>query len=360
LDKSGPQNLKACVGERVCYLYKWDTKGETSDHLAEIMGTENFHKPPFGLKVADIIQSSVLTHFDHVDTASLNRLWTGKGLESIFDPGAPGSFNIPVCIRDTENWNSPVKPYRYFLDDWNPWSSKKTLPCHCGNEWGGSTAHVWEESGLAALPRFNQYRTETCPRQIENKLQSKLEKYVARCQLGIYWKNIFMKYVVDRDQFCDYVIDVVTRNGHAGIKQLDPNVRTALECKLSLYDGTRVTKKVCKTFFEENEKNLEARLRSGLGTTMDDVAEKIRKDKEKLDAQVDLATLPAEKDDDAQWSEREVRNPRQRVQPVKSDWVEFLGPAQGRKDWKYPGSGSPLGRLKLPLGKLLNSKGRKG
>ena len=237
-----------------------------NDHLDEVLGVENFHKAPFFLQISDVIQSSVLTHLEHIDHAQLARLWAGKDIGSVFDAGAPGSFNIPVCIRDNENWNSQTKPYNIIFDDYNPWSSKKTLPCYCGNEWGGSTAHVWQESGLARLQKNKDYRTKKCPALIEKKLQSKLEQFIAKCQLDIHYKNFLSNfmiygYEIGKDHFCDYAIDVVTRHGHGDPHHLDPKMRTALECKLGLYDGVTTTKKSCDRFYAENEKILDEKLR---------------------------------------------------------------------------------------------------
>ncbi|KAF8539870.1 hypothetical protein BDD12DRAFT_909774 [Trichophaea hybrida] len=245
-DNTGPENLRACIpisptirNETVCYLYRWADRGMApSHHVEEPWGWEQLQN--FDASVEDIIISSFLTHrhtfagegdaFESLFTAPT--LSWGPTAEFITDPTTPGMFSIPVC-NTPYNWNGPTHGYSY-SDDTNLWSSRKSLPCYCGSL-GNETQSVWAAMRLDISGKRREYMTMLCPRQIDNKIKNKLERYVAKCRLRIKKKGgiNFMR----QDHLCDVLIDELEARGIEEIGQVTKEQTKVLLCKVHQKSG---------------------------------------------------------------------------------------------------------------------------
>lgn len=250
-DNTGPEHLRACIpvsptvrNETVCYLYRWVDRGMApSHHVEEPWGWEQLQN--FDASVEDIIKSSFLTHrhtyggesdaFDSLSSAP--SLSWGPSAEFITDPTTPGMFSIPVC-NTPYNWNGPTHGYSY-NDDTNLWSSRKSLPCYCGSL-GNETQMVWAAMRLDISGKRREYMTMLCPRQIDNKIKNPLERYVAKCRLGIKKKAgiNFMK----QDHLCDVLIDELEARGIEEIGQVSKEETEVLMCKVHQKSGGKCSK----------------------------------------------------------------------------------------------------------------------
>lgn len=213
-DNSGPQHLKAHVGDEVCYMYRWNDRGFwPGHHVEDPYGWDTFRGEPWNLKVSDIITSSVLASrrpaSDLEMLASSSRLAIGPNAEFIADPTTPGMFNLPVCHTHW-NWNGPTEGVSIFKTDLNAFSGHKIMPCYCG-PLGADTKSIWEQLRLDTSGARRHYLLDSCPRQISAKIDNPLERYVAYCRLGIHRKLGVRKW--GEDKFCDVVIAELEKHG---------------------------------------------------------------------------------------------------------------------------------------------------
>jgi hypothetical protein len=244
-DNTGSEHLRACIPslsagpdsgptpERVCYLYRWNDRGGAPAHHNE---------EPWGLgklsdmeiSTEDIIRSSVLANRHGFgsdqglevlrDTALL--AW-GPTAEFISDPSTPGMFSLPVC-NTPYNWNGQTNGYTIH-DDTNPWSARKSMPCYCGSL-GNETQQVWSAMRLDISKMKGEYLRMLCPRQIGKKIKSPLERWIARCRLGIRKKGIV--HLIGKELLCDVVISQLKKRGITEIGQLSEEESTGLICKI--------------------------------------------------------------------------------------------------------------------------------
>ncbi|KAL7269624.1 hypothetical protein RUND412_007698 [Rhizina undulata] len=236
-DKSGPQNLKACIGDQVCYLYRWNDRGlKLAHHNEEPFGFDAIEDEPWEVDPAAIIKSSVSTYMLGIENthntdqsgAEPPLLSIGPSADAISNPEFPGVFSIPVCLSPY-NWNTQLDNYGIH-DDLNPHSSKKNLPCYCG-PLGSQTQQVWEAVGFSTSGAKDRYARELCPRQIKKKIQEPLERYVAMCRLEVRNSHGIVK--KGKDKFCDVVVKELEKMGFVSVSQeVDQEVAKAFMCKI--------------------------------------------------------------------------------------------------------------------------------
>lgn len=250
-DNTGPENLRGCIPaspatngkETVCYLYRWADRGIViSHHIEEPWGWQQLAS--FDAVPADIIKSSYLSRryslgdeqYDLLtDPASLAR---GPSAEFITDPTTPGMFSIPVC-NTPYNWNGHTNGYSYW-DDMNPWSARKSLPCYCG-VLGNETQSVWSSMRLDVSEKRGEYLTMLCPRQISDKIENRLERWIAKCRLRV--SKILLTHHQRFDHFCDIVIDEIEARGIISADEFYPELTHVIMCKAR---GSR--NKTCKKY----------------------------------------------------------------------------------------------------------------
>lgn len=101
-DRSGPGELKACIGGMVCYMYKWNDRVQQWRHRVERpYAWEMLPEDPYGFRIPDIISSSVRTHLVMRDQpggidAGPHRWGTaeaGMGPDALWSPQAAGAFS---------------------------------------------------------------------------------------------------------------------------------------------------------------------------------------------------------------------------------------------------------------------------
>ncbi|KAL7276651.1 hypothetical protein RUND412_000356 [Rhizina undulata] len=236
-DKSGPQNLKACIGDKVCYLYRWNDRGvKIAHHNEEPFGFDQIEDEPWEVNPEAIIKSSVNMYILQLGNgtdisvlaSSLPLLAIGPSAEAISNPEFPGVFTIPVCVSPY-NWNTQLDGYG-FHDDINPHSSKKNLPCYCG-PLGSETKQIMKAVGFHSSGARDRYYKELCPRQIKEKIKDPLEQYMALCRLNVHVSGLLIKN--GKDKFCDVVIKEIEGAGYASITQeMHPEIRDAFMCKI--------------------------------------------------------------------------------------------------------------------------------
>ena len=247
-DSTGPQNLKACIDNRVCYMNKWSGRGYYwRHHVEEPFGVDQMGDWPLLLVPEDIIIGSYKTYQLTSSERAKQKVISQEELVSptnFMDATTPGAFYLPVCVNDRFHQNTPLDDHS-LIDDFNPNSEKKTLPCSCGTFWGDETESVWHGTGLNLAPHADKYRTSFCPRQLDTKMSdNKLERFVADCRLDIAKTGWFGGYREGKHPFCEVVIDLVTKHGK-GPEEMDPYLKLALECKIGLL-RTSVTGKIKK------------------------------------------------------------------------------------------------------------------
>jgi hypothetical protein len=245
-DNTGPEHLKACIpsdsttttssqGEKVCYLYRWsDRHMAPAHHIEDPWGHDKLST--FDLAPADIIISSYLASSQSLlgsepsshlgDAATL--AW-GPDASFATDPTTPGMFTLPVC--DTPyNWNGQTAGYS-ISDDTNPYSARKSLPCYCG-PLGNETRAVWAAMRLDVSARRKEYLENLCPRQIDAKLDSELERFVAKCRLGVKALGLGGGHWAVLEPLCEVVIRELERRGVRGIGDLEQGVEEVMLCKI--------------------------------------------------------------------------------------------------------------------------------
>lgn len=233
-DNTGPQNRKACIGPAVCYLYRWNDRGIIMSHTVEDpFGFESLSVEPWKLEASDILISSFYSHtlgLQDVQLASnLSVLNAGPTVEQAADPSVPGMFTLPVCLS-TYNWNSQTNK-EGLLDDLDPYSTRKALPCYCG-PLGADTVAVWHAMGITGTVATQKYAKDFCPAQIRMKIKDWLEQYVAYCRLGIRTGNIMKGIKMGRDGLCEVVVRELESRGVKSALQLEPEHREAFRCKI--------------------------------------------------------------------------------------------------------------------------------
>jgi len=257
-DSRGPQNLKACIDGRVCYLNKWAGRGFWwRHHTEEPFGVDAMGDWPFLVTPEDIIISSYKTYMlsKPKDTTgrknySFTKFTTANEEEMVspqnfLDASTPGAFYLPICVNDRFHQNTPLDDYSLW-DDFNPYSEKKTLPCSCGaGGWGEETEQVWLDTGLSLAKHANRYKRSFCSKQLATKIpkENKLELFVHHCRLGISPRipSFFPAadaFKNERHPHCDVVLDILARSG-AGPDDLDPYMKLGLECKAGLHAEDR-------------------------------------------------------------------------------------------------------------------------
>lgn len=287
-DNTGPQNLKACIDGRVCYLYKWAGRGPFwRHHVEEPFGVDQLGDWPFLITPEDIISSSYKTYmlskkarggkdYSHAKFMNDEEMISPQ---NFLDASTPGAFFLPVCINDRFHQNTPLDDYTLW-DDFNQYSDKKTLPCSCGPAgWGEETEQIWLETGLAFAKHADRYKRSFCTKQLASKIPTKdkkLEMFVNECRLGVSrqggwlaglgalggWLN---DYGNERHPHCNVVLDILARVG-AGPDEVDPYMRLGLECKAGLHvSGVRNSpKRECELYMGTGYEDL-ARLASFKG-----------------------------------------------------------------------------------------------
>jgi len=248
-DNTGPEHLRTCIPvasgpeegkEMVCYMYRWADRGlATAHHIEDPWGWQKYQA--FDLSVQDITTSSFLTRLyrlypDSTSTPSedpgfplLNTrtIAFGPGSQFVTDPGNPGMFSIPVCVSPY-NWNGHTNGYSV-LDDVNVNSAKKSLPCYCG-PLGAETSAIWSALRLDVSGKRKEYLTHLCPRQIAAKMTNPLERYIAKCRLGI--KKIGALHYEKKDHLCDVVLYELVKHGIQDIHQLTDQQVVVAMCKI--------------------------------------------------------------------------------------------------------------------------------
>ncbi|RPA89232.1 hypothetical protein L873DRAFT_704438 [Choiromyces venosus 120613-1] len=252
-DNSGPQNLKACVADHVCYMYRWSERNfDYLSHNKEPKGMDKWDEPPFNITAEDIITSSVLSKLQGIERGesgdSLSNILksTKGGLSSLSDPRNPGVFHIPICFS-RQNWNTQVTGWNTFCDT-DPHCPAKNFPCFCGS-WGKETDSVWRGMGVGQDNKRRNYVQHLCPRQISRKVADPLERYMAYCALDIRRNtcgtrvNGLTKYA-GKDKYCQLFESVMEHKGFESIMDMDPEIKFAFTCKIkkggkgcSMYDN---------------------------------------------------------------------------------------------------------------------------
>ena len=237
-DDRGPQNLKACIDDRVCYMNKWSGRGYYwRHHVEEPFGVDQMGDWPFLVTPEDIIISSYKTYKLSKGGKQMQKLINQDDLispQNFLDASTPGAFFLPVCINDRFHQNTPLDDYTLW-DNFNQVSEKKTLPCSCGEFWGDETEGFWKDTGLAMSKHEKKYRSSFCPRQLTKKMgDNKLERFVADCHLFVSKQGMFNKYKDGKHPFCDVVMDIVNAHGRSP-EDMNSYLRLALECKIGLH-----------------------------------------------------------------------------------------------------------------------------
>ena len=254
-DNRGPQNLKACIDDRVCYMNKWSGRGYWWRHHAEEpFGVDQMGDWPFLVTPEDIIISSYKTYKQEKSGKVGGRFATQEELvspQAFMDASTPGAFFLPVCINDRFHQNTRLDDHTLW-DDFNPKSEKKTLPCSCGEFWGDETEAFWRDTGLATAKHQEKYRSSFCPRQLKEKIgDNRLERFVADCRLRISKQGMFNSYKDGKHPFCDVVLDIIKMHGQSP-EDMDPYLRLALECKAGLHTTSvrHKPKKECEMYMK--------------------------------------------------------------------------------------------------------------
>ena len=242
MDRSGPQDFKACINGMVCYLNRWNARGGAHAHqLERPFGWEQLTAAPWRTTAESIIISSVRSYNQKHSGRNPDLVTAGMPLHNLtaalWDDTAPGTFQLPVCVSEY-NWNGPLEPVFDINCDTNPHCRKKALPCSCG-PWGSETRELWEETGLWGLKASaEEYRKHLCPRRIKKRMHSSLERYVALCRLGVRrgwlgWKHS------GRDEMCGSVLQALDESGTSGPKELDEMQATELGCIAGFVKGRK-------------------------------------------------------------------------------------------------------------------------
>lgn len=126
---------------------------------------------------------------------------------------------------------APVEPVFDITCDTNPHCRKKYLPCNCG-PWGKDTEHVWKETGLWTHKHARgEYKKLLCPRQIEEKIEDPLEKFVAYCRLEV--RKTGLGGIIKRTgkhPLCDTIIETIETERDPILGTISIDLRTKLEC----------------------------------------------------------------------------------------------------------------------------------
>lgn len=247
LDNSGPQNLKACIGNVACYLYHWnDHPLIMGHHNEEPFGLKELAAPPWEIDIKEIITSSFLSKIDKKANAQLGDssadfINSGPSGKNALNPSAPGVFTVPVCLAP-KNWNTQTKGY-WIGNDINPYASIKALPCYCGSL-GEDTSQIWKDVGFMDSKAQHTYTHTNCPNQFKKRLSDWLERYVAMCNMNIHKAKVGGKIKSGKHALCDLVKDELRKAGVQTVTELDKEVRDALKCKIK-----RKKSKKCKKYY---------------------------------------------------------------------------------------------------------------
>lgn len=133
---------------------------------------------------------------------------------------------------------APVEPVFDLTCDANPHCRKKSLPCSCGL-WGKDTEQVWRETGLwNHKDARNEYKKLLCPRQIEAKIEDRLERFVAYCALGVRKTGGIMR--TGASPVCGTVIEEIEKHGNPDLESMSKELLLRLGCAAGV-----VNKKDC-------------------------------------------------------------------------------------------------------------------
>lgn len=126
---------------------------------------------------------------------------------------------------------APVEPVFDITCDTNPYCRKKNLPCNCG-PWGKDTQKLWKETGLwTHKDARNEYKKQLCPRQIEEKIEDPLEKFVAYCRLEV--RKTGLGGIIKRTgkhPLCDAITEAIETQGDPSLGTISRDLRIRLEC----------------------------------------------------------------------------------------------------------------------------------
>ncbi|KAG0136802.1 hypothetical protein HOY82DRAFT_32985 [Tuber indicum] len=240
-DNTGPQNLKACVEDYACYMYRWSERN--FDHMSrskEPKGMDKLDESPFNITAKDIITSSVLSQLQGLkrgesgNTLSNILKTTPDGLSSLAEPSFPGIFHLPICFS-LHNWNTQVTGWNALCDT-DRSCPAKNFPCFCGS-WGQDTESVWKGMGVGQDKKRSHYVEQLCPRQISRKIADPLEKYMAYCALGVRFNSCTTRVngilgFPGKDKYCVLFKSVMELKGYESIEDMDPEIKFALTCKV--------------------------------------------------------------------------------------------------------------------------------
>ncbi|KAG0126324.1 hypothetical protein HOY82DRAFT_628485, partial [Tuber indicum] len=235
LDNSGPQNLKACIGGAVCYIYRWNDRPLImGHHNEEPFGLGRIAQTPWNIDVQGIIVSSFLSKINNKGSSQLGDdnasfVNSGPNADTAINTSAAGVFTIPVCLAP-KNWNTQTKDY-WIGNDVDPYAPVKALPCYCG-DLGEDTGEIWHDTGLMYSGAQRTYTHTNCPNQFKKRLPDWLERYVAMCSLSIHKAKIGGKIKTGKHRLCDIVERELKGAGIQTVTQLDKEVRYALKCKI--------------------------------------------------------------------------------------------------------------------------------
>ncbi|KAG0644002.1 hypothetical protein HOY80DRAFT_997285 [Tuber brumale] len=247
LDNSGPQNLKACIGGAVCYIYRWNDRPLImGHHNEEPFGLDQIAQPPWDIDVQDIIVSSFLSKIYNKENSQLGDdnasfINSSPNADTALNTFAAGVFTVPVCLAP-KNWNTQTKDY-WIGNDIDPYAPVKALPCYCG-DLGEDTSKIWHDTGLMYSGAQRTYTHTNCPNQFKKRLPDWLERYVAMCSLRIHKAQVGGKIKTGKHRLCDIVERELKGTGIQTITQLDKEVRYALKCKIK-----RKKSKGCKKYY---------------------------------------------------------------------------------------------------------------
>lgn len=111
--------------------------------------------------------------------------------------------------------------------DMNPWCHKKRLPCNCG-PWGNETEYVMRTARLWDNGYINEYRGRRCPLQIDQIIDDKFDRWVARCRID---KN--------PNALCGPVIEALQEMGNPSRYEMSASFEIQLMCMAGILSSRK-------------------------------------------------------------------------------------------------------------------------
>ncbi|KAL7269625.1 hypothetical protein RUND412_007699 [Rhizina undulata] len=258
-DNTGPQDLKACLDNQVCYMYNWKDKSSIviSHRNNRPKSSEDWIRLPFKVNTEDIIKSSVATYLQGKSLSDENpKVQLATVPSDLYDPTSARTFTVPVCMSKY-NWNTPITKHDPFCAT-DPQCIQKNLPCNCGI-WGEDTESVWQDLSIWTGNKFHgEYSKNLCPRQIKRNILDPLERYVALCRLNVRRvgdknREKGLIKLAGKDKHCDTIIAALKSQGNPDVSMLDPEMKVSLLCQVT--NGGRGCK-MYKDSYEDLAKEL--------------------------------------------------------------------------------------------------------